>query len=340
MRSHIAHRNFKKGASVLKISKARAIVAALIFGVMIVGLATHAGTGTWSAMGLDAIAAVCPLGALEVSLGSHEIMLHPLVLLLATIIAVVLVGKALCSWACPIPWIRRFLHPGERRREAHEDKRPDANRASDEERHLDHAPCEAAGEKTCGTGISACSGCPSAAALEPVGGKRDGIQLDTRHFALIGALGSAAVFGFPVFCLICPVGLTAATVVGLWHLFQFNETSWGLIIFPAVILVEVVFFRKWCSKICPIGALLSLFSIPNKTLKPSVDPNACLRSSGIDCRSCVEACPEKLDPHSPLIPECTKCGACIEACPAHAISMKILRRKSGDRAGSDSIIPR
>ena len=40
---------------------------------------------------------------------------------------------------------------------------------------------------------------------------------------LAGALASSAAFGFPVFCLICPVGLTFALVIALWRLAEFNE---------------------------------------------------------------------------------------------------------------------
>ncbi len=313
----------------MKISKARAITATVVFCIIIAGLATRTGTGTWSSIGFDAIAAVCPLGMLEVALGSRTIMLHPLILLAAAVVVIVLTGKAACSWICPIPWIRRFFHPRKKARKP--DDSETTNEAESPCRSEDACACETPSTAKGGQCHATCAACQSLKALDPVGGARDGIQLDTRHFALIGALGSAAVFGFPVFCLICPIGLTAATVVGLWHLFQFNETSWGLVIFPIIILIEVVFFRKWCSKICPISALLSLLSIPNKTLKPSVDRTVCLRSSGIDCRRCVEACPEKLDPHSALIPECTKCGACVEACPAHAIKIGILPSKDGSR---------
>ncbi|MFR0707830.1 MAG: hypothetical protein ACLSIH_12425 [Eggerthella lenta] len=87
-----------------------------------------------------------------------------------------------------------------------------------------------------------------------MGGGRDGLRLDTRHATLLGALGASAVFGFPVFCLVCPIGLTFATFIGVWHLFQFNETSWGLIIFPAILVLEIAFLRKWCAKICPVSA--------------------------------------------------------------------------------------
>ncbi len=176
---------------------------------------------------------------------------------------------------------------------------------------------------------SACAGCAGASAcakaLAPVGGARDGVRLDSRHAVLVGTLASAAVFGFPVFCLICPVGLTFATIIGLWNLVQFNEPTWALVIFPIILIAEVTVLRKWCSKICPISALVSLLSNLNVTLRPRVKADACLRSRGVDCHACVDACPEQLDPHSRRIPECSKCGKCVEACPAKAISIKLLK---------------
>ena len=151
------------------------------------------------------------------------------------------------------------------------------------------------------------------------------MQLDSRHAVLVGTLASAAVFGFPVFCLICPVGLTFATIIGLWNLVQFNDPSWALVIFPIILILEVTVLRKWCSNICPISALVSLLSNLNVTLRPRVRADACLRNRGADCHECVDACPEQLDPHSKRIPECSKCGKCVEACPAKAISIKLLK---------------
>lgn len=169
------------------------------------------------------------------------------------------------------------------------------------------------------------NGPPARPSRTPVGGKRDGVQLDSRHAVLAGTLASAAVFGFPVFCLICPVGLTFATIIGLWNLVQFNEPSWALVIFPIILIAEVTVLRKWCSRICPISALVSLLSNLNVTLRPRVKADVCLRSRGVDCHSCVDACPEQLDPHSGRIPECSKCGKCVDACPAKAISIKLLK---------------
>lgn len=288
--------------------KARALVFAAFVAFVVAGLAFRIGTGTPSAFGIDAIAAVCPLGALETMAGAKDVMLHPLLLFVAVVAIIVLVGKAFCAWLCPVPWLQKLVRPKPSRKPAE----PSAGGSS----------CGPSCGSSCGPSCAAEGACPSCA-LAPVGGKRDGFRLDTRHATLLGALGATAVFGFPVFCLVCPVGLTFATLIGLWHLFQFNETSWGLILFPAILAIEVLVLRKWCVNICPISALVSLISNANRTLRPRVDRTACLRERGIDCRACVDACPEQVDPHSARIPECSKCGACIASCPAQAIRLKL-----------------
>ena len=354
----------KKG----KFSRARGIVALLVVALVIAGLAFRIGIGTPSAFGIDQITAICPLAALEVMLGAKEVLLHPLVLLIVAIVAIVVLGKAFCSWACPVPWLQRFFRPGKKRKVAVAEKPADGKAdeklaASEKESRVELATAstgvnateradaagvagavagaagvagavagaaDAAGavDVTAPTGLDAPTG-PEAdsgsLSLPPVGGKRDGLRIDSRHIVLLGALGSAAVFGFPVFCLVCPIGLTFATLIGIWNMFQFNEPSWALLIAPALIVLEVVVLRKWCSTICPLSALMSLVSSLNKTAKPAVDESVCARSNGRDCRACVEVCPERVDPHTDLIPECSKCGACVEACPTKAIAFKLLK---------------
>lgn len=317
-------------------SRARGLVFAALVAFVAAGLAFHIGAGTPSAFGIDAIAAVCPLGALEAMLGAREVMFHPLVLLIAMVAIVVLVGKAFCAWACPVPWLRRLLRPEQKRAKEADGKNAgegsrerEAGSTAKAEDACATTTCDAGaseGDSSTATRPSSCGSSASctACSLAPVGGARDGFRFDARHATLVGALGATAVFGFPVFCLVCPIGLAFATFIGLWHLLQFNETSWGLVLFPAILVLEVVFLRKWCTKICPVSALLSLLSNANRTLRPRVDRTACLRESGVDCHVCVDACPERVDPHSARIPECSKCGACAEACPAQAIKIKLL----------------
>ena len=326
---------------------ARGWVAFACVAFALAGMAFRVGIGTPSAFGIQQISAICPLGALETMAGAKGVMLHPLLLFVLVVVLIALVGKAFCAWMCPVPWLQKFFRPKKRaaakaglgrdaptkRGAGHGDptSRTDSGAASVQVEPSAAGAAQAVefGEEQAACAPSACAACAGAAAcakaLAPVGGARDGVQLDSRHAVLVGTLASAAVFGFPVFCLICPVGLTFATIIGLWNLVQFDEPSWALIIFPIILIAEVTVLRKWCSKICPISALVSLLSNLNVTLRPRVKADACLRSRGVDCHACVDVCPEQLDPHSGRIPECSKCGKCVEACPAKAISIKLLK---------------
>ena len=138
-----------------------------------------------------------------------------------------------------------------------------------------------------------------------------------------------------MFCLICPVGLTFATLIAVWRLFQFNEVALSLLVFPAMLALEVLVLRKWCSRFCPLGALLSLVSRLNKTFRPVSNEATCLRSSkGEPCHQCADVCPEGIDLHdasgSAPMHECTKCRACADACPMHAISFPFLPKRVGE----------
>lgn len=168
----------------------------------------------------------------------------------------------------------------------------------------------------------------STQAMEEVPAKK----IDTSYFVLGGALGSTFLFGFPVFCLICPVGLTFAVIVGVWRLIQFNEPTWSLMVFPAVLALELIFFRFTCRKFCPLGALISLMSRANLFFKPAIDTKSCLKASkGADCSICKDACHEEIDLHEPLTPQtlsrCTKCKDCSDACPMQAISFSFFKSK-------------
>lgn len=317
---------------------ARGWVAFACVAFVLAGMAFRVGIGTPSAFGIQQISAICPLGALETMAGAKGVMLHPLLLFVLVVVLIALVGKAFCAWMCPIPWLQKFFRPKKRgvaaKGEAGHDASASRNDSDADSVQVEPSAAGAAqiaesGEEQVACASSACAACPGASAcvkaLAPVGGKRDGVQLDSRHAVLVGTLASAAVFGFPVFCLICPVGLTFATIIGLWNLVQFNEPSWALVIFPIILIAEVTVLRKWCSRICPISALVSLLSNFNVTLRPRVKADVCLRSRGVDCHACVDVCPEQLDPHSKRIPECSKCGKCVDACPAKAISIKLLK---------------
>lgn len=311
----------------MKAGRIRGLVAfALVVGLTVLSLAFGTGTGTLSALGIGSVAMLCPVGALESFLGARQVTLHGALCVGVTVLATLAAGKAFCAWACPVPWLRRFFFSG-KKRERDISAHGASACAGQSEPEAEPACMKpvAIGEtsgKTNDKGVSERS-----APLLPVGGERDGGRIDGRHVVLAGALASSFAFGFPVFCLVCPVGLVFATLIALWRLVGFNETTWGLLLFPTILLIEVLVLRKWCTRLCPISALLSLISRGNRTLRPRVG-KGCLRAQGKDCRTCVTVCPEQLDPHTRNIPECSKCAACVDACPAKAISIRLLSRAS------------
>ena len=307
----------RKQPSKLTVSRVRTIVLIVAFFGIALGLAFHIGWGNLSSMGIGAITAICPLGALETLVASQTFIPRVIIALVAIVIIAILVGRMFCSWICPVPPLSKFFHPA--KKGEGESSSGTAVPLTEAEKAALKAAVSHDGEGCGGKSGHHCGACGS---LPAVGGKRDGRKIDSRHWVLGGSLVSAAIFGFPVFCLICPVGLTFATVIALVRALGYQEPTWSLLVFPAILIVELVVLRKWCHRLCPMGALLSLLNWGNNKIRPKVNESACLRSAkGIDCQVCVKVCPEQLDPHSGRIPECTKCGLCVDACPSKAISL-------------------
>ncbi len=288
----------------MKSKTLRAWAAALVFVFVAVGLMVHSGTGTPSSFGWNYISGVCPLASLEALFGTWAFVPRLAIAFAAVVIIVVFVGKAFCAWGCPIPHIQDIFKT----------KKVKGLEASERQESADRALARwQKGSKP----------------------KRKKVDVDSRHAVLGGTLLTTAIFGFPVFCAICPIGLTFGTFILLWRFVQFNDPSWGLLVFPIIIILEVVVLRKWCGRICPIGALLSLVSTFNGRFRPTIDHEKCLRdTSGTACMACDVACPEKIDPYGNLgdrgMEECVKCRRCADACPVSAITLPFKKRKMDD----------
>lgn len=292
----------------------RVLAPVLILVLAGIGLAVHTGTGTPSAWGIYDIAAICPLGAVEAFLASKTFV-PPLFIGLAIVVVFVLIfGRAFCAWGCPVPLLRKvFGIKGDRESRLWRKRNQAKEDGSSASRDVD-------------------AGCEDLDRESIKESKYRGGVHDSRNWVLGGTVLTTAAFGFPVFCLICPVGLTFATLIAVWRLFQFSETTLSLLVFPAILVVEIVFLRKWCHKFCPLGALLSLISRANKTFRPTVDSSVCLHEKGEHCHRCVSVCPEGVNLHDKVasapLSECTKCHVCAEKCPVHAISFPILPKKT------------
>ena len=297
--------------------KARTIVASILFAVMTIAIVLSASTGTFCGLGINDIAALCPLGALLSMISARTLIPRALISIAIAIVLVVLLGRAFCGWACPISlWNRviRFFRPAKKQKE--ED-------AEIEERNKGIARHEIASKR--GSSCEACGAC-----------RRPDAKFDSRHVALGGTLLASAIFGFPVFCLICPIGLSFALVAVLVALFGAGDLNWSLLFVPAMLLIEIVFLRKWCSRFCPISALLSLLSRFSRTAVPEIDNEKCLESSkGIACSKCVSTCQFDVNLRHPEygelpIYECARCMDCVDACPTGAIKIAPIRKTPGE----------
>jgi ferredoxin-type protein NapH len=315
----------------------RRVVLALAFVLISVGLILNTGTGTLSSLGWQAIASICPLGAVESIVASKTIFPRALIVLGLTIVLIIVFGKAFCSWICPVAPVRGlFFFFDKKRREKGRTRASSGAEAAlvpakaeeiaapakaedavapvgaEEIAALTKAESGSLSTKSCGS----CTACAEKRA-----------KLDSRHLILGGSLLSAAIFGFPVFCLICPIGLTFGTIIVVWQWFNYDNVTLSLLVYPAILIIELFVLRKWCAKFCPLGALLSLMSLPNRLFRPKVNRSRCLREQGLDCTVCLESCPEGLDPHyKDGMNECSKCGLCKQNCPATAISIPLLNR--------------
>ena len=238
---------------------------------------------------------------------------------------IIIFARAFCGWICPVPLVQKlrdlFSKPQAKEAKAEDaDGTKAANVAplTDEEKAALATGCEKDAK-----GLAGCASCA----------KKRGDAVDARHFVLGGALVSTFIFGFPVFCLVCPIGLTFATILLLVNLFGQGDVTWSLIVVPALLIAEVVLFKKWCHKLCPLSAFMSLIAKLNRTFKPTIDDAKCLETSkGATCGRCGKACNEGIDPRHPELSkaawsECTKCRSCVDACPANAITMPLIAKK-------------
>ncbi len=300
-------------------NKLRTVVAAAIFVVLSVGLVAGVSMGTLSGFGWETISALCPLGALTTMIATKTVLPRAVVSLVIMAVLVLVVGRAFCGWVCPVPLldrVRRFFRSSEKRRELEAAKRVELTGIAKSELGAQDTACGL------GRGCADCSSC-----------RQVRTKLDSRHYVLGGALLSTAVFGFPVFCLVCPIGLTFATVLVVWRLFSAGDMTWSVVLIPLLLVIELVFLRKWCTRFCPLAGLMNLVSRFSKTWRPVIDDAKCLETAnGTACSRCAIACEADINLRHPeygerTLADCMRCRACVDACPANAISMPFVAKR-------------
>lgn len=305
----------------MKSTKLRTIIAASVFVLLSFGLIGGISFGTLSGFGWDTITLLCPLGALTTMIAAKTVLPRALVSLVIMAVLIFFVGRAFCAWVCPtmlLKKIQAFF------------RSPKKRKAIDQAKHEEVLSIA---KKDPGCGHS-CGSCGSSCADTRK-------KLDSRHFVLGGALLSTAIFGFPVFCLVCPIGLSFATVLVIWRLFAAGDMTLSVVLIPLMLIIELLFLRKWCTRFCPLAGLMNLVSRFGRTWRPVIDDKKCMETSkGAACSRCAEVCDADINLRHPdfgerTLADCTRCRACVDACPTNAITMPFFVKKAGGSEGAE-----
>jgi len=135
----------------------------------------------------------------------------------------------------------------------------------------------------------------------------------TRLVLLGSVLAASTVFQYPVFCVICPIGIISRNVISL---FQYSSVGLDLLFIPVIAALELG-LAPWCSHICPLGTTLRIFG-QKSPLVPIVDKAKC-----IGCSICTKVCNMKVSLlQTSNLEDCSRCMECSLRCPTKAIGWR------------------
>ncbi len=297
-------------------TRKRALRIVVALAVLVVAVASaHFG----GALPVGTLCLACPVGFAQIAAASQSIPWHLLPGVLAVLAIVFLLGRVFCSWVCPSQLLKNVFGGHTPRglygRGGEACESPSAMDAC--------VPATSDAPSRKASGCSACAkGAPS---------------IKTQGIVLAVLLVVSFAVGFPVFCLLCPIGLVFGTLWALNRVFVLLQPGWELIVFPLMLLAELFLFKRWCAAICPLGFFFGLVEKARTKLGFGVSPQAscatCISSEG--CRTCSTVCPENIDvatADAPTLEACTLCGDCLENCPTKSIKLAFGASKNAPKA--------
>ncbi len=253
---------------------------------------------------LGTLCALCPVGFAEVAVAGGSIPWDLLPGVLVVLGVVFLLGRVFCSWVCPTSLLRNVF----------------------------------GGRKPCGlTGRTGdCAGC----GLSNPNEARERNNLLAQGIVLAVLLVVSFLVHFPAFCLFCPIGLVFGTMFAVSRMLFTWQPGWELVVFPAMLALELFVLRRWCAAICPLGFFFGLMAKARAKLgflsQVKVDQQKCLHAEG--CTACATTCPENIcaaTSDKRDLEDCTLCLDCKEHCPSRAIKVSAASsRRGGSVQGS------
>lgn len=299
-------------------TRAKMVRIAVASGVLVLAVA-FAHVGGVAAAGT--LCALCPVGFAQIAAASGSIPWGLAPGVLAVLAIVFLIGRAFCSWLCPSQLLKNVFGGRSPRGILGQSGKAPSDRALESCASPDEPATPARG------------GCASCAEASGVGLKTQGIVL-----AVLLVVSFAV--GFPVFCLLCPIGLVFGTLWAFNRVFVLLQPGWELIVFPLMLAAELFLFKRWCSSVCPLGFFFGLMGKLRAKLgfgvRPVADCATCLSREG--CHTCSTACPENIDVSDSgktTLEHCTFCLDCVENCPTKSIKLAVKELASGGCAASE-----
>jgi polyferredoxin len=303
----------------------------LPYGQSVCSIETYAyaqiGPGAWL---------ICPIGGLQALLSGYVDATHLLLTILALLLfllPIFLLGNVFCGWACPLGTvidgfdrtITAFMHGVDAKREVR------LRRSKEKE----------LAKKSSMSRAAACPACPFGRLLS---NRFGGVAANT---VIISSLVGSAVLRFPIFCALCPIGITTR---GMFHLKAWTFITGKMMplilelsVIPIVaILASLLEKRYWCRKICPVGATLNIAGSVSPFLKPKVKVDRCIVKGcpktcedyhldycgacrQLDMKNCEKVCPQGINlVDNGSLFRCTKCFECYIKCEKDAVEIEVV----------------